>query len=93
MPGLAFDEQGRRLGRGGGYYDKFIAQCKERAKQRGWEPPLLVALAFKAQIFPEVPCDPHDEPVDVLITADGPTYFPTARGKLAEEYAKSMHRK
>lgn len=90
MPGLAFDEQGRRLGRGGGYYDKFIAQCKEKAEIEDWlRPPLLVALAFRAQIFPEVPCDPHDQPVDMLITADGPRYF-TARGREAEEHAKEM---
>jgi 5-formyltetrahydrofolate cyclo-ligase len=89
MPGLAFDDQGRRLGRGGGYYDKFIAQVKEKAEVENWVhgPPLLVALAFKAQIFPHVPYDPHDQPVDMLITADGPRYF-TARGREAEERAK-----
>jgi len=91
MPGLAFDEQGRRLGRGGGYYDKFIAQIKRKAEIENWVhgPPLLVALAFRAQIFPAVPCDPHDQPVDILITADGPRYL-TARGKKAEECAKQM---
>jgi 5-formyltetrahydrofolate cyclo-ligase len=86
MPGLAFDAQGKRLGRGGGYYDKFIAQCIERAEEKNWkQPPLLVALAFKAQLFPEVPCDPHDQPVDVLITADGPRFL-TERGKEAEKH-------
>ncbi|DBA84813.1 TPA: hypothetical protein ACH3X1_005846 [Trebouxia sp. C0004] len=41
MPGLAFDGQGHRLGRGGGYYDNFINKCKQRAKARGWQPPIL----------------------------------------------------
>jgi 5-formyltetrahydrofolate cyclo-ligase len=85
MPGLAFDNQGKRLGRGGGYYDKFIAQCKERAEEKKWKKsPLLVALAFKPQIFPTVPCDPHDQPVDMLITADGVHYL-TERAREVEK--------
>ncbi|KAL4447953.1 hypothetical protein ABPG75_005172 [Micractinium tetrahymenae] len=70
MPGLAFDRAGRRLGRGGGYYDKFIAAARTRAEQRGWPPPLLVALAFRAQLVEAVPVEPHDALVDAIVTAD-----------------------
>ena len=71
MPGLAFDRGGGRLGRGGGYYDKFIAAAKERAAQRGWAPPLLVALAFRAQLLEApVPVEAHDVGVDAIVTPD-----------------------
>ena len=71
LPGLAFDPSGRRLGRGGGYYDKFIAAARRRAEARGWPPPLLAALAFRAQVLAEVPVAAHDEQIDILVTADG----------------------
>ncbi|KAL3136664.1 hypothetical protein ABBQ38_005905 [Trebouxia sp. C0009 RCD-2024] len=69
MPGLAFDRQGHRLGRGGGYYDNFIHKYKQRAEAKGWRPPLLVALAFDAQMVPFVPTARHDVNVDILVTA------------------------
>ena len=82
MPGLAFDSAGRRLGRGGGYYDKFASAARRRAEQHGWAPPLLVALAFRCQVVQGgggggegggggVPMEPHDASVDVIVTADG----------------------
>eukprot|EP00898_Chlorokybus_atmophyticus_P007267 jgi/Chlat1/7541/Chrsp62S07048 len=70
MPGLAFDMRGHRLGRGGGYYDAFVAQLKSRAASQGWSPPSLVALAYKVQIVDEVPVGPLDKPVDAILTAD-----------------------
>ena len=83
MPGLGFDSQGRRLGRGGGYYDKFISFCAEKAARKGWTPPLLAGLAFQTQIVSDVPCDAHDQPVDVLVTAEGVMYC-SERGKELE---------
>jgi 5-formyltetrahydrofolate cyclo-ligase len=74
MPGLAFDVQGGRLGRGGGYYDKFIAVCRQRAQEKGWQPPLLAALAFGPQVLDDeevVPAVDHDAAVDVIVTAAG----------------------
>jgi 5-formyltetrahydrofolate cyclo-ligase len=71
MPGLAFDCAGRRLGRGGGYYDKFLHAVNERAAARGWAPPLLLALSYRAQLVENVPVEPHDVSVDAIVTPDG----------------------
>lgn len=51
MPGVAFDEEGRRIGYGGGFYDKYLEK----------HPNLLtVAVAFELQIYQEIPCEEHD---------------------------------
>eukprot|EP00854_Cymbomonas_tetramitiformis_P003051 gene3051-3876_t len=68
--GLAFDSHGNRLGRGGGYYDNYLRACLERARERDWKPPMLVALAYSPQIRDSVPMDPHDRPVDFVVCAD-----------------------
>lgn len=70
VPGLAFDTQGRRLGRGGGYYDKALTALRAHAAARGAPPPLLVALALRAQMVAEVPVAAHDAAVDVVVTPD-----------------------
>jgi len=60
-PGSVFDEKGRRIGYGGGYYDKLL-RCLQ-----GKIP--VAALAFELQIVNEVPCNPErDIPVDLIIT-------------------------
>ena len=58
-PGLAFDLSGNRLGRGGGYYDRFLAQ-KHNAS--------IIALAFSCQMQQHVPININDKMVDILIT-------------------------
>ncbi len=63
VPGLAFDASGRRLGRGYGYYDRFLAALGGTA--------LTVGLAFTWQLVPEVPVDAWDVPVDAVVTEDG----------------------
>ena len=60
VPALAADAAGRRLGRGGGAYD--------RALQRARPDALVVALLHDDEIVPEVPTEPHDQPVHVLVT-------------------------
>lgn len=73
LPGLAFDLSGRRLGRGGGYYDTFLTKYRELAKEQNWEPPLLVALSYSVQIVEDgvIPVTPNDVPVDALVSPKG----------------------
>ncbi len=59
VPGLAFSKEGKRLGKGGGYYDKYLS------KYPGHQ---TVALAYEFQVLPELPAEEHDQPVDYLIT-------------------------
>ncbi|OQX30077.1 MAG: 5-formyltetrahydrofolate cyclo-ligase [Spirochaeta sp. LUC14_002_19_P3] len=68
IPGLAFDEQGRRLGRGGGFYDRFLSRLRSEAQAAGIRPPLCLGFAYEEQIVPEVPTASHDEKVDALVT-------------------------
>jgi len=67
VPGLAFDEQGRRMGYGQGYYDRFL---------RSFSPSCpVVGLAFEFQVFPEIPIEPHDAHVDYLVTEQKIRHF------------------
>lgn len=59
VPGVAFDKECRRLGRGGGYYDRFLH------RQRHGQ---TIALAYDFQIVPKVPVKFHDERVDKVLT-------------------------
>lgn len=67
MPGLGFDKQGNRLGRGKGYYDAYLKRC---ARQQQHAKPYTMALAFKEQICLQVPVDEHDVKVDEVLYED-----------------------
>ena len=58
-PGVAFDMQGHRLGRGGGYYDKFLSLAVNAKK---------ISLAYDCQIVNSVPVETFDIPVDAVVT-------------------------
>jgi len=58
-PGLAFDKKGNRLGRGKGYYDRFLSKLSNRAPSIG--------LAFDFQILPLIPTTSHDVSVNKII--------------------------
>ena len=64
IPGLAFDRKKNRLGRGGGYYDRFIHLIKQKRENIYW----AVGLCFARQIIEKVPVLSHDEKVDLVIT-------------------------
>lgn len=59
IPGTGFDPRGNRLGYGGGYYDRLLADAKNIPR---------VALAFEEQIVDEIPAEPHDMKMDVIVT-------------------------
>lgn len=60
VPGIAFDLTGKRLGYGGGYYDRLLPLLPAAAPR--------VAGAFEAQVIDRVPSAPHDVGVDRIVT-------------------------
>lgn len=63
VPGLAFSADAHRLGRGGGYYDRFIAWSRQA--QTGI---LFAGLCLEAQILGDIPVEEHDMQLDFLVT-------------------------
>jgi len=65
VPLLAFDEEGYRLGYGGGYYDRTIEQLRLLRR----DPPYLtVGVAFEGQLRSDVPHESFDQPLDWILT-------------------------
>lgn len=60
MPGLAFDPQGHRIGYGGGFYDKFLAQEPNHP---------TLALCYEFQMLPHLDTEEFDIPVDTVLWA------------------------
>jgi 5-formyltetrahydrofolate cyclo-ligase len=71
VPGLAVDRSGRRLGQGGGYYDRVLASVPSHAEGG----PMLVAVLFDDEVLDEVPYEAHDCTVDGAVTPGGITLF------------------
>ena len=67
MPLLGFDARGTRLGYGGGYYDRTLERLSKK--------PRLVGIAFAAQEIDSIPREPHDVPLDVIVTEQGARSF------------------
>ena len=59
VPGLAFTRDGRRLGYGGGWYDRFLAAAPKDAVKLG--------VAYSFQIVDDLPAEPHDIPLTAII--------------------------
>jgi len=60
VPGLAFDLAGGRLGRGGGFYDQFLARLRPETT--------IIGIAYDEQIIDEVPLANHDRRMDIVVT-------------------------
>ncbi len=58
VPGLAFSREGCRLGRGKGYYDKYLKEFQGTK----------IGICFKEQIVDDLPIEEHDEKVDFIVT-------------------------
>jgi 5-formyltetrahydrofolate cyclo-ligase len=67
IPGLAVDGQGRRLGQGGGFYDRALAGVPAHADGG----PLRVIVLFDDEVVDEVPTESHDCRVDAVLTPLG----------------------
>ena len=61
-PGLAFDKNGARLGRGAGCYDRFLSSHRSHFSA-------VAGVCFERQIFDVIPVDPHDERCDFTVFA------------------------
>ena len=61
VPGVAFSENGDRLGRGKAYYDRYLAQSDA----------FKLGVAFEMQVLKDLPVEPTDIPMDALVTEKG----------------------
>ena len=66
VPLSAFDATGNRIGYGAGHYDRAIARLRDKGMT-----PRLIGIAFACQEVEAVPAEPHDVPLDAILTEDG----------------------
>ena len=61
IPGVAFDTNNNRLGRGKGFYDRFLSEVRS----------MIVGVCFEIQIVPKIPLESFDKPMDAVVTEVG----------------------
>jgi 5-formyltetrahydrofolate cyclo-ligase len=71
-PLLAFDRFGGRLGQGGGHYDRALAELRRTG------PVFVLGLAFAGQEVDRLDLEPHDQPLDAILTEAGYRRLPQA---------------
>ncbi len=64
VPGLGFTDDGRRLGRGGGHYDRLLRTLSDDTA----DPVLPCGIVLEAQLVPDLPAEPHDQRVRMIVT-------------------------
>ncbi|MFD2670821.1 5-formyltetrahydrofolate cyclo-ligase [Marinicrinis sediminis] len=83
FPGLLFDLDGRRLGYGKGYYDRWWAQAVQTIQARQADDsrslteegePLKIGVAFREQLLDHIPRDTHDVVMDLVVTDENSQY-------------------
>ena len=62
VPGLAFSRTGVRLGRGRGFYDRYISEIKKYCN------PTLIGFCLEEQCIDNIPCESHDITMDYILT-------------------------
>lgn len=70
VPLSAFDGTGHRIGYGAGHYDRAIDRLKAKGRL-----PKLIGIAFDCQEVASVPAEPHDVPLDAILTESGLRMF------------------
>ncbi|MGH1465883.1 MAG: 5-formyltetrahydrofolate cyclo-ligase [Cognatishimia sp.] len=65
VPLVAFDAKGGRLGYGGGFYDRSLQQLRSKRAT------LAIGFAFDAQMTDDLPLEPTDQPLDLIVTETG----------------------
>jgi 5-formyltetrahydrofolate cyclo-ligase len=65
VPLLGFDAACNRIGQGQGHYDRTLQALRAQG------PVVAIGLAFEAQRVEAVPVEPHDQPLDFIVTPDG----------------------
>lgn len=63
VPGLAFTARGERLGQGGGWYDRVLAEVRPDCS--------TVGVCFREQVVDDLPIEPHDVVLDHVVADDG----------------------
>lgn len=58
VPGVAYDTAGHRVGRGKGFYDRLLADSRATK----------IGVGYDFQVVDDIDCEPHDVPVDIVIT-------------------------
>ncbi|WP_369212694.1 5-formyltetrahydrofolate cyclo-ligase [Streptomyces flavofungini] len=70
LPGLAVAEDGTRLGRGGGSYDRVLTRLERAATD-----PARVVLLYDSEVVAHIPGEDHDRPVHAVVTPSGVRRF------------------
>ena len=64
VPAVALDGECHRMGRGRGYYDRLLGDSKA----------YKIGVGLECQLVPQVPCEPHDQKLDAVVTASQLSY-------------------